>query len=57
MVNWDWGHTGQNYLRSLFALGVQAFLIIALVNLQHFAAYQLYFYFNIGMDSSTAKPP
>lgn len=31
MVNRDWGQTGQNYLRSLFALGFQAFLIIICV--------------------------
>ena len=28
MVNREWGSTGQNYLRSLLALGFQAFLII-----------------------------
>ena len=28
MTNRDWGTTGQNYLRSLFALGFQAFLIM-----------------------------
>ena len=28
MVNREWGHTGQNYLRSLLALGFQAFLIM-----------------------------
>ena len=27
MVNREWGHTGQNYLRSLLALGFQAFLL------------------------------
>lgn len=31
MVNREWGQTGQNYLRSLFALGFQAFLIIICV--------------------------
>lgn len=31
MVSRDWGQTGQNYLRSLFALGFQAFLIIICV--------------------------
>ena len=31
MVNRDWGQIGQNYLRSLFALGFQAFLIMVCV--------------------------
>ena len=31
MANRDWGQMGQNYLRSLFALGFQAFLIIICV--------------------------
>ena len=31
MVNREWGQTGQNYLRSLFALGFQGFLIIVCV--------------------------
>ena len=31
MVNREWGGMGQNYLRSLFALGFQAFLIIVCV--------------------------
>lgn len=31
MVNREWGQVGQNYLRSLFALGFQAFLIIICV--------------------------
>ena len=31
MVNREWGNTGQNYLRSLLALGFQAFLIIVCV--------------------------
>lgn len=31
MVNREWGQMGQNYLRSLFALGFQAFLIIVAV--------------------------
>ena len=31
MMNKDWGQMGQNYLRSLFALGFQAFLIIVCV--------------------------
>ena len=31
MANRDWGQMGQNYLRSLFALGFQAFLIIVCV--------------------------
>ena len=33
MVNREWGHTGQNYLRSLLALGFQAFLIMACVGI------------------------
>ena len=31
MMNREWGSMGQNYLRSLFALGFQAFLIIVCV--------------------------
>ena len=31
MTNHEWGQMGQNYLRSLFALGFQAFLIIVCV--------------------------
>lgn len=31
MVNREWGQMGQNYLRTLFALGFQAFLIIVCV--------------------------
>lgn len=31
MANREWGQMGQNYLRSLFALGFQAFLIIICV--------------------------
>ncbi len=31
MTNREWGHMGQNYLRSLLALGFQAFLIIVCV--------------------------
>ena len=31
MANREWGQMGQNYLRSLFALGLQAFLIIICV--------------------------
>ena len=33
MVNREWGHTGQNYLRSLLALGFQAFLIVVCVGI------------------------
>ena len=33
MVNREWGHTGQNYLRSLLALGFQAFLIMGCVGI------------------------
>ena len=33
MVNREWGHTGQNYLRSLLALGFQAFLIMICVGI------------------------
>ena len=31
MANREWGHMGQNYLRALFALGFQAFLIVVCV--------------------------
>ncbi len=31
MANHEWGSMGQNYLRSLFALGFQAFLIMVCV--------------------------
>ena len=33
MTNREWGFTGQNYLRSLFALGFQAFLIMVCVGI------------------------
>ena len=33
MVNREWGQTGQNYLRSLFTLGFQAFLIMVCVGI------------------------
>ena len=33
MVNREWGQLGQNYLRSLFALGFQAFLIMVCVGI------------------------
>ena len=33
MTNRDWGTTGQNYLRALFALGFQAFLIMVCVGI------------------------
>jgi len=33
MVNREWGHTGQNYLRSVFALAFQAFLIMVCVGI------------------------
>ena len=33
MTNRDWGGTGQNYLKSLFALGFQAFLIMVCVGI------------------------
>ena len=33
MVNREWGQTGQNYLRSLLALGFQAFLIMVCVGI------------------------
>ena len=33
MTNRDWSHTGQNYLKSLLALGFQAFLIMVVVGI------------------------
>ena len=33
MTNRDWSHTGQNYLKSLLALGFQAFLIMIVVGI------------------------
>ena len=33
LTNRDWGFTGQNYLKSLFALGFQAFLIMVCVGI------------------------
>ena len=33
MANREWGHTGQNYLRSLLALGFHAFLIMVCVGI------------------------
>ena len=39
MTNRDWSHTGQNYLKSLFALAFQAFLIMA-VSYTHLDVYK-----------------
>ena len=33
MVNHEWGSMGQNYLKSLLALGFQAFLILVCVGI------------------------
>ena len=33
LTNREWGHTGQNYLRALVALGMQAFLIMVCVGI------------------------
>ena len=33
MANRDWGQMGQNYLRALFALGFQGFLILICVGI------------------------
>ena len=33
MANHEWGSIGQNYLKSLFALGFQAFLIMVCVGI------------------------
>jgi len=33
MVNREWGHTGQNYLRALLVLGFQAFLIMVCIGI------------------------
>lgn len=33
MVNHEWGHAGQNYLRSVIALAFQAFLIMACIGI------------------------
>ena len=33
MANREWGQTGQNYLKSLLALGFQAFLIMVCVGI------------------------
>ena len=50
MVNREWGQMGQNYLRSLFALGFQAFLIMVCVGI--YAA--LVQGITVGSDVSTA---
>ncbi len=49
MVNREWGGMGQNYLRSLFALGFQAFLIIVCVAI-YAALVQ-----NIAVDTDISK--
>ena len=50
MMNHEWGQMGQNYLRSLFALGFQAFLIIVCV-----AIYAVLVQ-NIALDGDVAMP-
>ena len=37
MVNREWGHTGQNYLKSLLALGFQAFLTVLCLSQTNFS--------------------
>ena len=49
MVNREWGQMGQNYLRSLFALAFQAFLIIVCV-----AIYAVLIQ-NIAVDTDVSK--
>lgn len=50
MVNREWGQMGQNYLRSLFALGFQAFLIMVCVGIYAVLVQSI----SVGSDVSTA---
>lgn len=50
MVNREWGQMGQNYLRSLFALGFQAFLIMACVGIYAVLVQNI----SVGSDVSAA---
>ena len=50
MVNRDWGQMGQNYLRSLFALGFQAFLIMVCVGIYAVLVQNI----SVGSDVSAA---
>ena len=50
MTNRDWGTTGQNYLRSLFALGFQAFLIMVCVGIYSVLVQSI----GVGSDVSAA---
>lgn len=50
MTNRDWGTTGQNYLRSLFALGFQAFLIMVCVGVYSVLVQSI----GVGSDVSAA---
>ena len=48
MTNREWGGTGQNYLKSLFALGFQAFLIMVCVGIYSVLVQ------NIGVDGNVS---
>lgn len=50
MANRDWGSTGQNYLKSLFALGFQAFLIMVCVGIYSVLVQSI----GVGSDVSAA---
>lgn len=50
MVNREWGQMGQNYLRSLFALGFQAFLIMICVGIYAVLVQNI----SVGSDVSAA---
>ena len=50
MTNREWGTTGQNYLRSLFALGFQAFLIMVCVGIYSVLVQSI----GVGSDVSAA---
>ena len=50
MVNREWGQMGQNYLRSLFALGFQAFLIMVCVGIYAVLVQSI----SVGSDVSAA---
>ena len=50
MVNREWGQMGQNYLRSLFALGFQAFLIMVCVGIYAVLVQNI----SVGSDVSAA---
>ena len=53
MMNREWGHAGQNYLRSIFALAFQAFLIMVCIGIYSILIRTISFGENIGVTMWT----